>query len=407
MQRLVVITDLSRAAGGATSLAIASAVGAARRGVPVTYISADGPVSEDLRAPGITLEPIAGDAISAGQRLKGLAEGLYRPSVARHVGRWIAANDSPGTVYHLHNWAKFLSPALFRPLRKVAPRLVATAHDFFLTCPNGAQYSFTEERVCPRRANSPACIAHNCDRRSYADKLWRSVRHGVRQSVFALGTSGVTYIAIHDTMVPALALGGMPTDKVRVIRNPIRPFSLERVRAEDNRTVLFVGRLTPEKGPDLAALAARAAGLPIAFVGEGPLESRLREICPDATFHGWRSREEIGEIASSARIFVMPSRWAEPYGMVAGEALWSGLPVLASDNAYLAPEIEAAGAGLAVQARDTDAFAAAMRWIASDDTVTRAMSEAAFGATNHLGNTLDRWESGHMDLYTSRLGAAV
>src|SRR5690606_13538760 len=100
----------------------------------------------------------------------------------------------------------------------------------------------------------------------------------------------------------------------------------------------------------------------------------------------------IAELSQQSRMLVMPSRWAEPYGMVAGEALWSGLPVIASKKAYLADEIAAAGAGLAVETDNIDAFASAIRRVATDDETAKTMSERAYTATRHLGNTLTDWE---------------
>ena len=400
--RLVVITDLCEAAGGATSLAIASAVAARKRGIPVTYIAADGAASLELITAGVDLSLIPGGIISPGQRATGFVNGLYRRSSARHLADWIATQDTSDTVYLLHNWSRFLSPSVLGVLQRVRHRLICMTHDFFLTCPNGAQYSFRDEAACERKPNGFSCLTHNCDRRSYPQKLWRSARHTLRERLFDLN-GGATFVAIHDAMIAPLELGDMRHERVVVIRNPIRPFTPTRVQAEHNRRVLFVGRITSEKGPDLAAEAAARVGLPIDFVGEGPMKETLRQRYPEAVFHGWKTREQIGKICESARMLVMPSRWAEPYGMVAGEALWSGIPVIASDNAYLAPEIASAGAGLAVATRDIDAFGVAMCQIANDDAYAKDMSERAFGATGHLGKQLGAWEDALHDLYSTKI----
>jgi glycosyltransferase involved in cell wall biosynthesis len=404
MDRLVVINDLSEAAGGATSLAIASAVGARRNGIAVTFISSTGPVSSDLIEAGVDVVQAHGELISNDARLLGVATGLFRLSSLRTVRDWIEQHDTPGTIYHLHNWSKFMSPSVFAALRPVAGRLVMTAHDFFLSCPNGAQYSFSEGRVCGRRANSFDCLLHSCDRRRhYADKLWRSMRHFARQRTLQLDELNVQLIAIHDGMIPGLVLGGVPEAKIAVIRNPIRPFCDRRVTAERNDEVLYVGRLSNEKGPDLAARAAALAGVRIRFVGEGPLSAMLKELVPDAGMEGWRSRTEIGKICQRARLVVMPSRWAEPYGLVAGEALWSGLPVVLSRNAFLAREIEESGAGVAVDTGDIDAFADVLRSLANDHVKIEGMSRRAIDYTAHIGNTLQAWETQQIALYESRL----
>src|SRR5690606_18577260 len=137
-------------------------------------------------------------------------------------------------------------------------------------------------------------------------------------------------------------------------------------------------RLEEGKGPDLAAEAARRAGAKLRIVGDGPMRERLARDYPEVEFAGRRTRAEIGDLAAGARALVMPSRYPEPYGLVAAEALWSGLPVILADTAFLAPEILAAGAGLACNPRDADALAAAMQRLLVDDQLTCTMSLNAF-----------------------------
>lgn len=403
MDRLVVLNDVDEAKGGATSLAIASALAMRARGINVTFITSEGDGARDLLEAGVEVVRIRGSLVSPQSRAKGLLVGLYRPNAGSTVRDWIARRDTPRTVYHVHTWTRFLSPAVIAALTPVAHRSAITAHDFFLTCPNGAQYSFSEQSVCRRVANSPACLTHHCDQRSYADKLWRSARHGITSLVGGEALQRMRVIAIHDAMLPALLRGGLPERNLTVIRNPLRPFHAARAQVEHNTDVLFIGRLKHEKGPDLAAAAAAKAGVGIKLVGIGPLDDELKRQWPNAELLGWKNHAEIAELSSKSRMLVMPSRWAEPYGMVAGEALWSGLPVIASKKAYLAEEIASAGAGLSIDTDDVDAFAAAIREIASSDTVAKAMSERAHTGTRHLGNTLGDWEQKHHALYQQML----
>lgn len=403
MDRLVVLNDVDEAKGGATSLAIASALAMRARGVNVTFVTSEGEGARDLLEAGVEVVRIRGSLVSPQSRAQGLLVGLYRQSVGSAVRDWITRRDTPGTVYHVHTWTRFLSPAVIAALSPVAHRSAITAHDFFLTCPNGAQYSFSEQAVCKRVANSPSCLTHHCDQRSYADKLWRSARHGITTLVGGEALQRMRVVAIHDAMLPALLRGGLPEKNVTVIRNPLRPFHPTRAKAEANSAVLFIGRLKHEKGPDLAAAAAARAGAKIRFVGVGPMEDELRRSWPNAELLGWKNHAQIAELSSSSRMLVMPSRWAEPYGMVAGEALWSGLPVIASKKAYLADEIAAAGAGMSVDTDDVEAFASAIGEITRNDTLAQSMSERAHTATRHLGNTLADWEQKHEALYERML----
>lgn len=405
--RLVVISDLGLAAGGATSLALASAIEARGAGLRVTYLTSEGRTDPALAAAGVEVIHMPGAPISEGRRRDGLFKGLWRRESADILSRLIAKADTPGTIYHLHNWGHFLSPSIFPVLKPIEDRLALTAHDFFLVCPNGAQYDFRKDAICSLKGGGSACATTNCDRRSGFDKVWRLARHGLRSAVFDLRTSRAQVIAIHPGHVPALLRSGIREDRIVAIRNPVRPYVAgRRVQAEHNREVLFVGRLTYEKGPDLAAAAAAAVGASIRFVGDGPMRESLQQNFPNAIFDGFLSRDQIGERARRARVAVMPGRWAEPYGMVAPEALWSGIPTIVSQNAYLAPEIEAAGAGYALDTRNVAEFGAALARLLGDDELTKAMSKKAHTNTRHIGLTVEDWAQTHRDLYGAMIARA-
>lgn len=132
----------------------------------------------------------------------------------------------------------------------------------------------------------------------------------------------------------------------------------------------------------------------------------LRQRYPEAVFEGRRTPEQIGAVARTARMLVMPSRYPEPFGLVAAEALWSGLPVIAAETAFLAPDIAAAKAGLAVNPRDADAFARAIAGILNDDGLCRGMSMAAFTATRAIALSPAEWTDRLLRTYRGVLALA-
>lgn len=388
---MVVLNDRSVVLGGATGLALLSARLIRERGIPVTLLTGDTGDNPALEAAGIAVHALGGASLLEASAATSLRRGLYNPSTVSFVGDWIRRHDDPGTVYHLHGWSQILSPSVFRVLEPVKSRLFVSAHDFFLTCPNGAYALFRQGRVCPHVPLGFACLSTNCDRRSYAHKLWRVARQVIQNQSLRYTDGTPRVLAIHEAMRPLLVRGGVPDAAITTLPNPIRPWSAERIPAERNRGVVFVGRLNEEKGPDLAARAARMAGVPLTVIGDGRMLDALKQEYPEVRFVGRQSAETVAQMVRHARALVMPSRYPEPYGLVAGEALWSGLPVILTDQALLAADIVAREAGIAVSLHSESALADALGRMERDDALTERMSRNAFDHTADLGHRSEDW----------------
>lgn len=402
IRHIVQINDLSDPKGGASKLAVQAACDLSARGHKVTFLTGDSGESPALADANVDVVALGQQRLRAGGRGRAMVTGLWNRSAYAMVRDWIARNDTPETVYHLHGWAQILSPAIFSALDPVRDRLVISAHDFFLACPNGAFAWLRSGEICPHTPLSPACLTTACDRDGSAHKVWRSARQIIQRRSYRPHKSPPV-LAIHAGMHDLLARAGIPRHSIITLPNPVEPFSATRIKAEHNREVLFVGRLEETKGADLAAQAAMRAGAPLTIIGEGPLAERIRGIHPGARLLGRHSPREISAIAASARMLVMPSRYPEPFGLVAIEAAWSGLPVILPHTALLSEDIVATGAGIAVEPRDVEAFAAAIRTLLSDDIGARAMSEAAFGATRSLALTPSTWIDRLETIFEQRL----
>jgi glycosyltransferase involved in cell wall biosynthesis len=331
-----------------------------------------------------------------------MATGWWNRAAHRMVRAWIAAHDTPATVYHLHGWSQILSPAVLAALAPVHDRLVISAHDFFLVCPNGAFADLNSGAPCARVPLGPACCLAGCDRRGRVHKVWRLGRGTIQRLVMPPRNSP-TVLAIHAAMRPLLQRGGIPAAAIQIVPNPVVPWSTTRITAEQNREVLFVGRIEATKGADLALAAARAAGVPIRVVGDGALIERLRDAYPEAHFTGRLDHAAIAALARQARLLVMPSRYPEPFGLVAIEALRSGLPVILPPGALLADDISRIGAGILMEPRDTAAFADLLRRLGDDDATIAAMSRAGFTHGGTLALDPESWLDRLIDVYRERL----
>jgi glycosyltransferase involved in cell wall biosynthesis len=144
--------------------------------------------------------------------------------------------------------------------------------------------------------------------------------------------------------------------------------------------VLYVGRLSPEKG--VLELVEACAGLPLVVVGDGPLRERV----PDAV--GFVAPAGLGPYYRAAAVVAVPSR-REGYGVVAREAMAWGRPVVASSVGGLVEAVEDGVTGLLVPPGDVSALRTALERLLGDAALrgrlgaagrARAIEELSFEA---------------------------
>ena len=121
-----------------------------------------------------------------------------------------------------------------------------------------------------------------------------------------------------------------------------------------DKDLVFIGRLVSDKGADLLFHAIKLLHdenvLPhLTIVGSGPEEENLRRLTAELgldrqiTFAGQKSGAELAEILNRHRILVVPSRWAEPFGIVALEGIACGCVVVGSEKGGLREAIGPCG----------------------------------------------------------------
>src|SRR5262249_17776593 len=121
-------------------------------------------------------------------------------------------------------------------------------------------------------------------------------------------------------------------------------------RSEPGEYLAFVGRISPEKGPERAIQIAIRAGIPLKIAAKtDPADQRyFQQVVqplldhPLVEFLGPVDEMRKRELMSSALALVAPIRWDEPFGMIYIEALACGTPVLTCPRGSV-PELIAHG----------------------------------------------------------------
>lgn len=131
--------------------------------------------------------------------------------------------------------------------------------------------------------------------------------------------------------------------------------------APEQPILLFVGKLTERKSPDLLASAWKRAAWPgsrpaLVFVGDGALREELQRLAPDAIVVGFRNQSELSAFYDLADLLVVPSR-REPWGLVVNEAMACGTGVVASDEVGAAHDLVGPETGGVFRAGDEGGLA--------------------------------------------------
>ena len=154
---------------------------------------------------------------------------------------------------------------------------------------------------------------------------------------------------------------------------------------DDTAIVLHVGRLAPEKNIDVLAEAWIAArervGQRATFViaGEGPERRRLLTHLPWVRQLGFLDRDKLADVYASADICVLPSN-TETCGLVALEAMASGLAVVAADAGGFRESITQGQTGRLVAPEDATGFAAEILSLVISPQRRTALATAARAA---------------------------
>jgi len=233
--------------------------------------------------------------------LKAPEHQLYGLNLFDEVRRYglqarLIAAEEPHDVIHAHDWLSFR--AGIEAKRISGKPLIVHVHatEFDRTGGKPNQFIYDEER---RGLHAADCIIA-------VSQLTKNViveHYGIEPSRVMVVHNGIDHKDFRHALPPAL----------------------KNVRESGKKVVLFVGRITIQKGPDyFIKVAKRVLELDpsVLFVvsGSGDMEHQII---------GFVRGDELLKLYRAADLFVMPSV-SEPFGLTALEALANGTPILVS-----------------------------------------------------------------------------
>jgi glycosyltransferase involved in cell wall biosynthesis len=169
----------------------------------------------------------------------------------------------------------------------------------------------------------------------------------------------------------------------------------------------FLGRISPEKGPDRAIAIAARAGLPLRMAAKVDDVDRaywdeviapLLATSSNVEFVGEINDQQKARFLGDASALLFPIDWPEPFGLVMIEAMSCGTPVVAYRRGSVPEVIDDGVSGYVVDTVD-GAVAAVECALALDRAGVRAAFESRF--------TVERMVDDYLDIYHRLAGVGI
>lgn len=283
-------------------------------------------------------------------------------------------------VAHVYNTLPLVTPSVYYACRDEGVPVVQTLYNYRLVCP--AATLLRDGRVCEECLNHSLLrsIRYRCYRNSaiqtasVARLLYSHRNRGTwREAVTA-------YIVPTEFMRRKFIQGGLPAEKVIVKPNFHEPDP--GLRESSDGSVLYIGRLTQEKGVrTLLAAWARMENAPrLRLIGDGPLRKELelqarKEGRGKIDILGPRPHSETVSYLKKAKALVLPSEWYEGFPHVILEAFACGVPIVASRIGTLADIIEDRETGLLFEPGRPEDLAAKVMWMIENQAESRRIGQ--------------------------------
>lgn len=286
-------------------------------------------------------------------------------------------------IVHFHNTFMRISPSAYYACHKVGAAVVQTLHNYRLLCPTATFYR--DGKICegclgqkfPIPSLQHACYHHS--RSQTAIVVTMLMTHHLLRTWH---TQVDAYIALTQFAREKFVQGGLPKDKIYVKPNFVQ-IEQGKDNDHDGQFILFVGRLSPEKGiQQLLQASCHLRHIPIKIVGDGPLQEEVskyinKQQLTNIEVLGQQKHNEIYALMKRATFLIFPSQWYEGFPITIIEALASGLPVVATRLGAMAEVVQDGKTGLHFEPNNIADLVTKVEWAWNHPEKMKQMSAAA------------------------------
>lgn len=273
---------------------------------------------------------------------------VYNVRSARVVARKL--EEFKPDIVHVHNFFPLLSPAVFSVCRKYKVPVVMTLHNYRLVCPSAVLYYSGQVQL----ENVPHIFPVKAIRKG----VYRSSRIETASVVLATGIHKIlgtwrNSVSRFIALTPGAASLFLDSSlRLKPEQLKVKPnFTADVGIGQEPREnfVLYLGRLTEEKGIRTLLQAHKVSNFQLRIIGTGPLEDEVAayaDYSHTCEYLGFKPRGEAMELLKKATALVFTSEWLETFGMAVVEAFATATPVVAAKIGGAAHLVQHAENGL-------------------------------------------------------------
>ena len=268
-------------------------------------------------------------------------------------------------IVHMNNINFQLTPSIIYGIKKKGISLVQTVHDYQMICPNHLLYNFDKNIPCEKcvKGSHMHCIKNRCIHGS----LVKSIIGVIEAKFYSLLK---TYKKVDLFVCPSnflenklLSAKGYYEGKTKTIHNFINKEKFTNNGRKEDSYIIFVGRLSKEKGiENIAGAAKLIPEYDFVVAGSGPDEDMLKDI-PNVRLAGFLTGDKLTELMENAKVLLLPSVCYENCPLSILEAHSLGVPVVTMNSGGMAELVkdgvtgtlvdEATPEGIALKLKET------------------------------------------------------
>ncbi|MEB4781129.1 glycosyltransferase family 4 protein [Paenibacillus jamilae] len=263
-------------------------------------------------------------------------------------------------VVHVHNFFPVISPSVYHACERLGVPVVQTLHNYRLICP--AATFMRGNEVCEKCLHGTLLhsIRHGCYRGSQLQTIPVAAMIKFNELIGTWQHKVSRYIALTEFARDKFAESGIPLDRIVVKPNFIHHQTVKAKYDPNDRYLLFVGRISAEKGVRNLLQAWSQlddrGGLRLVIIGDGPEKAELAAAYSqeDIQFLGKQDGDTVLDCMSRAMYVMVPSIWYEGFPMTIVESYSVGTPVLCSRIGALEEIVEDGVTGFHFQHDDLE-----------------------------------------------------